>query len=173
MKKIVEETPSGSESCRSTLNYIIVVLGKYLQMIVSYHIHKGDLDVVEEDFRKFNMNYHQLAQSFYQVTGEEFLPEDANANKKGLESEENNSEYRPVVAWGAGGAGGAMAAPDFGISDPFSTKSGRLSPLKNTGSPGFSDLPTALEYECKECSAKDDQIRALQKELRAYKNLSQ
>ena len=128
-------TQSGSKSCRSTLNYIIVVLGKYLQMIVSYHIHKGDLDVVEEDFRKFNMNYQQLVQSFYQVTGEEFLPKDVNAGEKGLESEANDSEYRLVVP---GGAEGAMT----------------------------------LEYECKECSAKDDQIRALQKELKAYQNLS-
>jgi hypothetical protein len=49
---------------------------------------------------------------------------------------------RPVVPWGAGGA---MAPPNFGRSvNPISTKEGSLFPLNNTGTPGFSDLPTAL-----------------------------
>ena len=46
-----------------------------------------------------------------------------------------------------GGAGGAMATPDFGRSvNPISTKGGRLFPPNNTGTPGISDLPTALRY---------------------------
>ena len=50
------------------------------------------------------------------------------------------SHCRPV-----GGAKGAIAPPDFGITvNPISTKGGRLCPLNNTGTPGFSDLPTAL-----------------------------
>ena len=53
--------------------------------------------------------------------------------------------YRPVIH---GGAGGAMAPPDFGRSvNPISTKGGRLCPLNTTGTPGFSDLPTALHGE--------------------------
>ena len=41
--------------------------------------------------------------------------------------------------------GGAMAPPDFGRSvNPISTKGGRLCPSNKTGTPGFSDLPTAL-----------------------------
>ena len=52
--------------------------------------------------------------------------------------------YRPVVP---GGAGGAMAPPDFGRPvNPISAKGGRLFPPNNTGTPGFSDLPTALHY---------------------------
>ena len=44
-----------------------------------------------------------------------------------------------------GGAGGAIAPPDFGRSvNPISIKGGRLCPPNNTGTPGFSDLPTAL-----------------------------
>ena len=54
---------------------------------------------------------------------------------------------RPVVP---GGAGGAMAPPDFGRSiNPISTKGGRLCPPINTGTPGFSDLPTALRIAFK------------------------
>ena len=46
---------------------------------------------------------------------------------------------RPVIP---GGVGGAMAPPDFGISvKPISTG---LCPQLTTGTPGFSDLPTAL-----------------------------
>ena len=42
--------------------------------------------------------------------------------------------------------GGAMAPPDFGKSvSPISTKGGRLCPPNNTGTPGFSDLPTSLK----------------------------
>ena len=50
---------------------------------------------------------------------------------------------KPVVPGGAGGA--TMAPPDFVRSvNPISTKKGRLCPPNNTGTPGFSDLPTAL-----------------------------
>ena len=50
---------------------------------------------------------------------------------------------RPVVP---GGDGGAMAPPDFGKSvNPISTRGGRLCPPNNTGTHGFSDLPTALQ----------------------------
>ena len=52
---------------------------------------------------------------------------------------------RPVVP---GGAGGAMAPPNFGRSvNPTSTKGGRLCPPNNTGTPGFSDLPTASKSQ--------------------------
>ena len=58
------------------------------------------------------------------------------------EPSETDCEYRGVVP------GGAMAPPDFGTSvNPISAKGGRLCPPYNTGTPGFSDLPTALEYE--------------------------
>ena len=49
---------------------------------------------------------------------------------------------RPVIP---GGAGGAMAPPDFGRSvNPISAMGGRLCTTNNTGASGFSDLPTAL-----------------------------
>ena len=53
--------------------------------------------------------------------------------------------YRSVVS---GGAGGTMAPPDFGRSvNSISIKGSRLlSPSNNTGTPRFSDLPTALLY---------------------------
>ena len=73
----------GADTCRTTLNYIIVVLGKYLMMAVAWSIHKGNLDGVEEDFAKFNNNFYQLVQDFSKVTGEEFM--------SGFEDEQSNS----------------------------------------------------------------------------------
>ena len=44
-----------------------------------------------------------------------------------------------------GGAGGAMEPPDFGRSvNPISTRGTDNAHLITTGTPGFSDLPTAL-----------------------------
>ena len=50
--------------------------------------------------------------------------------------------------WGVvpGGAGGAMAHPDFDRSvDPISIRGINYAYLITTGTPGFSDLPTALK----------------------------
>ena len=55
---------------------------------------------------------------------------------------------KPVVP---GVAGDAMAPPDFGRSvNPISAKGGRLFPPNNTGTPGFSDLPTAKDFDRKD-----------------------
>ena len=43
-----------------------------------------------------------------------------------------------------------VKSPDFGRSvNPISAKGGILCPPNNTGTPGFSDLPTALKLEKK------------------------
>ena len=48
---------------------------------------------------------------------------------------------------GPGGAGGAMAHPDFRRSvNPISTRGTDYAHLITTGIPRFSDLPTALDY---------------------------
>ena len=55
--------------------------------------------------------------------------------------------YRPVGAWGAEGAEGAFAPPDFGRSvKAIPISRGRYAHHITTGTPGFSDLPTALYY---------------------------
>ena len=54
-------------------------------------------------------------------------------------------DIRGVVHWGAGDA---MAPPDFGRSvNPISTRGTDYVHLITTGTPGFSDLPTALDRE--------------------------
>ena len=58
--------------------------------------------------------------------------------------------YRPVVP---GCAGCAMAHPDFGRSlNSISSRGTDYNQLNTTGTPGFSDLPTALYYaHCTGC----------------------
>ena len=65
--------------------------------------------------------------------------------------------HHPSDYWGVvpGGAGGAMDRPDF---NPVSIKGGRLLLPKHTGTPGFSNLPTALDY-------KDDKTKEVHKFL--------
>ena len=54
-----------------------------------------------------------------------------------------------------GGAGGAMAPPNFGRSaNPISTKGDRLCQPNNIGTPRFSDLLTALQGNCEMCPIK-------------------
>ena len=51
---------------------------------------------------------------------------------------------RPVIP---GGAGGAMPPPNFVRSvNPISNRGTNYAHLTTTGTPGFSDLPTALYY---------------------------
>ena len=59
-----------------------------------------------------------------------------------IQMEDSGLPLGPVIP---GGAMGALAPPHFGRSvNPISTKGGILCPLNNTGTPGFSDFPTAL-----------------------------
>ena len=52
-----------------------------------------------------------------------------------------------VLTYRLVGAGGAMAPPDFDRSvNPISTRGTDYAHLITTGTPGFSDLPTALNF---------------------------
>ena len=62
--------------------------------------------------------------------------------------EQYSWEMSPQVPRGVvpGGAGVSMAPLDFGRSvNPISTNGDRLFPPNSNGTPGFSDIPTALE----------------------------
>ena len=65
---------SGVETCRAILHYVIIVMAKYLQIMVAYHIHTKDTDSVQKDFEKFNMDFQQITQNYESVTEEEFMP---------------------------------------------------------------------------------------------------
>ena len=71
--EIIEET-SGPEMCCMVVHYIIIVLAKYLQMMVAYHIHRKQPESVANDFKRFNQSYEKLLLDFTDVTGEIFKP---------------------------------------------------------------------------------------------------
>ena len=51
---------------------VVVVMGKYLQMLVAYSIHKEDPDQVTEHYEQFNNNYVQMCDAFKEVTQQVF-----------------------------------------------------------------------------------------------------
>ena len=67
---------SGVKTCRAILHYVIIVLAKYLQIMVAYHIHIEDTESVQQDFEKFNSSFQQITKNYQRVTGEEFIPGD-------------------------------------------------------------------------------------------------
>ena len=61
--EIIKET-SGPEMCCMVVHYIIIVLAKYLQMMVAYHIHRKQPESVANDFKRFNQSYEKLLSDF-------------------------------------------------------------------------------------------------------------
>ena len=78
--KIVLDS-SGKDMCHAVFHYIIVVLGKYLQMMIAYYINKKDSNRVTKEFEKFNDTYEKLTTYFEKVTGEVFLPGHQNLDQ--------------------------------------------------------------------------------------------
>ena len=56
LQLIKSKTPAGKqkEMCQLVMQYVLVVLGKYLQIKVACHIDDGEYDTVTEDFEEFN-----------------------------------------------------------------------------------------------------------------------
>ena len=50
----------GPEMCREMFDYILVVKGKYLQMMTVYYIFKKDFSRVQTNFERFNEHYFEL-----------------------------------------------------------------------------------------------------------------
>ena len=63
-------THSGKDTCRVVIHHVILVLGKYLQMMVAYHITKADEKAVIEDFEYVNNTLKHLLAVFEEVTKE-------------------------------------------------------------------------------------------------------
>ena len=60
--------------CKEVLEYIVLVLGKYLQMMVAFHIFKGDLEKVILQFKHFNTLHSGICEVFLTVTNDPFHP---------------------------------------------------------------------------------------------------
>ena len=64
----------GTAMCQEVLEYIVLVLGKYLQMMVAFHIFKGDLEKVILQFKHFNTLHSGICEVFLAVTNDPFHP---------------------------------------------------------------------------------------------------
>ena len=60
--------------CQEVFEYIVVVLGKYLQMMVAFHIFKEDLEKVILQFKQFNTLHTGMCEVFLAVTNDSFHP---------------------------------------------------------------------------------------------------
>jgi len=57
---------------QATMEYILAVTSKYLQMLVAYSIFKEDPDQVADHFEQFNRNFEQMCRAFKEVTNQTF-----------------------------------------------------------------------------------------------------
>ena len=60
--------------CQVALEYVLLVLGKYLQMLVAYQVYKEQPERVNTTFAEFNVQFEQLQVVFKDVTGQRFKP---------------------------------------------------------------------------------------------------
>ena len=54
------------------MEYVALVMGKYLQMLVAYSIFKEDPDQVTDHFEQFNRDFEEMCKAFKEVTGQTF-----------------------------------------------------------------------------------------------------
>ena len=54
------------------MEYVLVVMGKYLQMLVAYKIFKEEPDQVANLFHQFNKDFDQMCKAFKEVTNQMF-----------------------------------------------------------------------------------------------------
>ena len=59
-------------TCQETMEYVLLVKGKYLQMLAAYSIFKEDPEQVTEHFTQFNTDYEQMCEDFKEVTNQVF-----------------------------------------------------------------------------------------------------
>ena len=50
----------GPDMCKELFDYILVVMGKYLQMMTVYYIFKKDISRVQINFERFNDHFYEL-----------------------------------------------------------------------------------------------------------------
>ena len=61
---------NGIEACRAMMLYIVIVLGKYLQMMAAYSIFKKQVPRVVDVYETFNKNFIEFNSLFEEVTNE-------------------------------------------------------------------------------------------------------
>ena len=60
-------------ACQVTMDYVVVVMGKYLQMRVAHSIFKEEPDRVTDHFEEFNKDFYKVCNAFKEVTDQDFM----------------------------------------------------------------------------------------------------
>ena len=55
------------------MDYVVVVMGKYLQMRVAHSIFKEEPDRVTDHFEEFNKDFYKVCNAFKEVTDQDFM----------------------------------------------------------------------------------------------------
>ena len=55
------------------MDYVVVVMGKYLQMLVAHSIFKEEPDRVTDHFEEFNRDFYKVCDVFKVVTDQVFM----------------------------------------------------------------------------------------------------
>ena len=71
---IIYKEGGGLQMCQIVLDYFVVVLSKYLQMMVSYQIFKENSVKLTSHFEQFNKWYGSFADIFEEVTNSPYKP---------------------------------------------------------------------------------------------------
>ena len=67
--EIIKDSSGGIEMCTVVFHYVIVVIGKYLQMMVAYRVYNEQPNRVTDEFNRFNQKYEELVACYTDVTG--------------------------------------------------------------------------------------------------------
>ena len=63
----------GTEILEIVFHYLIFICGKYLQMMVAYHISKEDPESLTSELQKFSENHQKMLSAFAKVNGYELV----------------------------------------------------------------------------------------------------
>ena len=55
------------------MDYVVVVMGKYLQMLVAHSFFKEEPDRVTDHFEEFNKDFYKVCNAFKEVTDQDFM----------------------------------------------------------------------------------------------------
>jgi len=72
--EIIYKDGGGLPTVQAVMDYVVVVMGKYLQIMVAYNIHKEESAQVTALFEQFNVNYQSLETIFVEITGIKYNP---------------------------------------------------------------------------------------------------
>ena len=163
----IVNTHSGRDTCRVVIHHVILVLGKYLQMMVAYHISKADEKAVVDDFEYANSTLRHLLAVFEEVTKEVLtfgdLPSLTEIDRK-LQLKDQNSQVLAVTNANAGAPSPSPSpstTPQKNVA-PFSLEQDLLNLLERLELTDLADIFAREELTMKDVlDMNDDELKSV------------